>query len=46
MILTSADYYKNKLFSPLLPTIFILGLSYIIGNIFLSVYGMAVDTIL
>lgn len=46
MILTSADYYKKKLFAPILPTVFCIALAYLVGVIYMSVYGMGIDAIL
>eukprot|EP00825_Cyclidium_porcatum_P018701 TRINITY_DN2128_c0_g1_i2.p1 TRINITY_DN2128_c0_g1~~TRINITY_DN2128_c0_g1_i2.p1 ORF type:complete len:412 (-),score=21.78 TRINITY_DN2128_c0_g1_i2:104-1339(-) len=45
-IFTQAKYYKDHLFSPLLPSIACFIVSYLVGCLFMSVYGMSIDTIL
>jgi len=39
LILTNVEPYKSKLFSPLLPTIFAIALAYLVGILFMSIYG-------
>jgi len=46
LILTNSSYYQQNLHSPLTPTIVIAFLSFVIGSNFMSVYGIASDTIL
>lgn len=46
MILSYLGYFKNNLFSPLLPSIFCLVYSYMIANLFMSVFGLSLDAIL
>lgn len=45
-IITNATYYSDKIFSSIAPTILFVIISYVIGSLFMSVYGMAVDAIL
>lgn len=46
IVLIKDSYYKENLFSPILPTVFCTLIGYFIGTFFMSVYGMGVDTIL
>lgn len=46
MIITTSDTYKEKLNSPIVPTLLFFVISYVIGDLFMSVYGMAIDAIL
>lgn len=39
VIIISSSYYSENLFSPLFPTIGCLIVSYIVGNLFMSLYG-------
>mmetsp|Transcript_14011 Transcript_14011/g.14033 ORF Transcript_14011/g.14033 Transcript_14011/m.14033 type:complete len:378 (+) Transcript_14011:797-1930(+) len=46
MIITHASKWKDDIYSPVFPTIVFLFCAYVIASIFMSVYGMACDTIL
>jgi hypothetical protein len=46
MIITHADKWADRIHSPVFPTIVFLMISFLIAEIFMSVYGMACDTIL
>ncbi|CAD8147663.1 unnamed protein product [Paramecium octaurelia] len=46
MIITTSDAYKDELNSPIVPTLLFFIISYVIGDLFMSVYGMAIDAIL
>ena len=46
MIITHVDTWKNSIHSPIFPTIVFMLLAYTISGLFMSVYGMACDTIL
>lgn len=46
MIITHADKWADQIHSPVFPTIVFLMISFLIAEIFMSVYGMACDTIL
>jgi hypothetical protein len=46
MIITQADRWKDKIHSPIFPTVLFMLIAYMIAGIFMSVYGMACDTIL
>ena len=39
LILTNSDYYTERLFSPMLPTILAIGLAYMVGILFMTIYG-------
>jgi len=45
-ILTQVSYYEERLHSPVVPTVLIFLLSWIVGSSFMSVYGITADTIL
>lgn len=45
-IITSAEPYKSHIFSPAFPTILFFIISFVIGYLFMNVYGMAGDTLL
>lgn len=46
MIITRADKWKNDIHSPIFPTVVFILIAYAISGLFMSVYGMACDTIL
>jgi len=46
LIITRSSLYEDELNSPLFPSIVFLLLAYVIASLFMSLYGMAVDTIL
>lgn len=46
MIVTHASKWADQIHSPVFPTIIFLLISFLIAEIFMSVYGMACDTIL
>lgn len=46
IIVTNADYYKQQLYSPVIPCIFFFLVSLLVGSIFMSVYGLAADAIM
>jgi solute carrier family 44 (choline transporter-like protein), member 2/4/5 len=46
VILSKAEPYKSELFSPLLPTVFIVIIAFFVGNMFMSLYSIATDSIL
>ena len=46
IIITQAEKYNSKLNSPILPTIVFLFIGYIIGAIFINIYGNACDALL
>eukprot|EP00828_Plagiopyla_frontata_P032760 TRINITY_DN4262_c0_g2_i4.p1 TRINITY_DN4262_c0_g2~~TRINITY_DN4262_c0_g2_i4.p1 ORF type:complete len:280 (+),score=21.48 TRINITY_DN4262_c0_g2_i4:77-916(+) len=46
LIITKVDSIQESVYSPMIPTILIFILSYIIGCLYMSIYGMAVDSIL
>ncbi len=45
MTLAYGEPYKDIVFSPFLPTLICIIIGYILGDMFSSVYGMALDTI-
>eukprot|EP01017_Pseudomicrothorax_dubius_P000115 TRINITY_DN0_c1198_g1_i5.p1 TRINITY_DN0_c1198_g1~~TRINITY_DN0_c1198_g1_i5.p1 ORF type:complete len:100 (+),score=24.79 TRINITY_DN0_c1198_g1_i5:1-300(+) len=45
-LITNIPDYKDDLNSPILPSILFICISYVIGLMFMSVYGMACDTIM
>jgi len=46
IIITRVDPYKTELYSAVAP-VFVMGIAtFIIGDLFMSIYGMACDTIL
>jgi len=45
-ILTNVDPYKTELYSAYAPLFLMVILTYMIGDLFMSVYGMACDSIL
>lgn len=46
IIITEADKYNSKLNSPILPTVVFLFIGYIVGAIFINIYGNACDALL
>ena len=46
MIIINADRWNDKIHSPIFPTVLFMLIAYMIAGIFMSVYGMACDTIL
>lgn len=46
MIITKGENYKDKLTSPIVPCLLFFAISYVIGDLFMSVYGMSIDAIL
>ena len=46
LILTEAPAYRDNLFSPTLPCILIVVISFSISSLFMSIYEMACDTVL
>lgn len=46
MVITRVSKFSKDLFSPILPTIFFFVISYTIGVLFMTVYGMASSCIL
>ena len=46
LIITHPSKWENQIHSPVFPTIVFLLISFLIAEVFMSVYGMACDTIL
>jgi len=46
LVLDNWSYFSEKIYTPLIPTIIIFVIAYAIGAIFMTVYGLASDTIL
>lgn len=46
VVITRVDRYKDKLNSPILPAFVFLCVGYIIGSIFISIYGNASDALM
>jgi hypothetical protein len=46
LVITKWDRFNDNLYSPFIPTICIFIFAYVIGAVFMNVYGMAADTIL
>jgi len=46
LVITRWDKFSSQLYSPVIPTLIVLVFAYAIGNVFLTVYGMAAETIL
>jgi len=46
VIITEADTYNDELNSPILPTLIFVLIGYIIGSIFISIYGNASDALM
>lgn len=46
VIITEAEVYSKKLNSPILPTFVFIVIGYIIGSIFISIYGNAGDSLM
>jgi hypothetical protein len=46
IIITQADVYSSKLNSPLLPTLVFILVGYVIGSVFISIYGNAADALM
>lgn len=45
-ILTQIGHFSDNIVSPIIPTLGFLIISFVIGSLFMNVYGMAVDSIL
>jgi len=46
LVITKYDKFSAQLYSPVIPTLVVLIFAYAIGNAFMTVYGMAAETIL
>jgi len=46
LVVTKWSKYSDSLYSPLVPTIVVFVFSYVIGAVYMTVYGLAADTIL
>jgi len=46
LVITRWDKFSAQLYSPVIPTLIVLIFAYAIGNAFMTVYGMAAETIL
>lgn len=46
VIITEAPKYNSQLNSPILPTIVFLIIGYIVGTVFISIYGNACDALM
>lgn len=46
VVVTSYSYYKENLYSPVIPCIFFFFIGIIVGSIFMAVYGLAADAIM
>lgn len=46
LIITKAEVYSSKLNSPLLPTLVFVLVGYLIGSVFISIYGNAADSLM
>jgi len=46
VIISYDDTYKDNIFSPAIPTVMFFIISFVIGSIFMSIFGMAADTLL
>jgi solute carrier family 44 protein 1 (choline transporter-like protein)/choline transporter-like protein 2/4/5 len=46
MVITKYSYWGDQIHSPIFPTIVFMLIAYTISGLFMSVYGMACDTIL
>lgn len=46
LVLTRYEYYKENVSNPILPCIIIGVIAYVISVVFMSVYGLAIDSIL
>jgi len=46
LIIAESTTYKTSLYSPLMPLIWILVISYMISSFFLNMYGTTIDTIM
>lgn len=46
LTITKWDKFSEQLFSPVIPTLIVLVFAYGVGNVFMTVYGMASETIL
>jgi len=44
--ITSLDTFSTQIYSPFIPTIVIFIFAYVIGAVFMTIYGLAADTIL
>lgn len=45
IVLCYNDYYEKYLFSPLLPTLFCVIMSYFVGSFYINTISIGVDTI-
>ena len=46
LLITRVDQYSEKLNSPILPTIVMVLIGWVVGTIFMSLYGMSGDAML
>lgn len=46
ILITRIDYYDDRLNSPILPTTVMVFIGFMLGTIFMNVYGMTGDTLL
>jgi hypothetical protein len=46
LTVTNWTYFSEKLYSPFIPTLVVFFFAYVVGALFMSVYGYAADTIL
>jgi len=46
LVITKVEKFKEEVYSPVIPTLVVLVFAYGIGNVFMTVYGMASETIL
>jgi len=46
LVITKWDRFSDSLYSPFIPTVCMFIFAYVIGAVFMNVYGMAADTIL
>ncbi|CAD8110212.1 unnamed protein product [Paramecium sonneborni] len=45
-VITTMDYFKEKIFSPVFPCIVVFIIAYALAVLFMSIYGMACDAVL
>ena len=46
IVVTRHSYYKDNLYSPMIPCLFFFFIGILVGSIFMAVYGLAADAIL
>lgn len=46
LVVTNYQYYKDRLYSPIIPCIFFFIIGLVVGSIFMAVYGLAADAIM